>query len=99
MDDWMQAIYQAAVRWMRRIKLIEQWLENWRKIRIDALAVKYRRYRDRRICLKEKTVRRKEGASDIKRTEQADRRLTTCPAPVHLRQKMQRSGHPGRDQR
>ena len=46
LDEWMQAIYRAAETWLRRSLISTEWLERWRKIRIDALGVRYRKYRD-----------------------------------------------------
>ena len=46
LDDWMQAIYQAAEGWLRRTTSRTEQLEKCREIRIDVLAVEHRKYRD-----------------------------------------------------
>ena len=46
LDDWMQAIYQAAEGWLRRTISSTERLEKCREIRIDVLAVQHRKYRD-----------------------------------------------------
>ena len=46
LDDWMQAIYQAAESWLRRTMPSTERLEKCREIRIDVLAVQCRKYRD-----------------------------------------------------
>jgi hypothetical protein len=47
LDDWMQAIYQAAEGWLRRTTSRTEQLEKCREIRIDVLAVEHRKYRDK----------------------------------------------------
>ena len=46
LDDWMQAIYQAAESWLRRTMPSTERLDKCREIRIDVLAVEHRKYRD-----------------------------------------------------